>query len=279
VTNQFNQPSNRQDLTDRSASYLSRKTIHQEWLDDYLNPSIDSFYDLAFSKIISALDAKPGDKILDAGCGYCYHASRLASAGLAVTGVDFSAAALTAAKENLAQQGLEIDLREGNILDLPFEDESFPFVNCWGVLMHIPEVETALSELARVLKTGGRLALMENNHQSLHVRYWERGLNTIKKTLGRKVRERNFVSQGIEEWRDEGLMVRKLDIEWLTKFYTDRGLKLVARLPGQFTEAYTAMPSKLLKKLIYRWNYSWLSRERSPKLAMGNILVFEKLTY
>jgi ubiquinone/menaquinone biosynthesis C-methylase UbiE len=264
------------DKTVQSAEYLAERDIHVEWESDYLNPDIDRFYDAAFARIVKQLGAKPGDSILDAGCGYCFHASRLARLGLKVTGVDFSPAALEEAKRNLAKSGIEIDLHEGNLLALPFAEGQFPYVNCWGVLMHIPEVETALSELARVLAPGGRLALSENNRQSLHVRFLESSILATKRLLGKQVPRRDQKPQGIEEWRSEGLMVRKIDVDWLEKFYASKGLKLVDRFAGQFTEGYTNVPTRPLKRLVYRFNEWWFHRNGSPGPALGNILIFEK---
>jgi ubiquinone/menaquinone biosynthesis C-methylase UbiE len=263
--------------TAQSSSYLAARDIHQEWESDYLNPVLDRFYDLAFDKIVAELGAQPGDTILDAGCGYGFHAERFARRGLKVVGIDFSPVALEAAKARIDTQALGIDLRQGDILNLPFETGSFEFVNCWGVLMHIPELEKAMSELARVLQPGGRLALMENNRSSLHVRFWEPIVRLSKRILGRQTARFEMKACGKEEWRTEGLMVRKLDIKWAERFYGQLGLRLVARLPGQFTEIYTVMPSKRLKRFIYDFNQRWLRRERTPSLAMGNILIFEKV--
>lgn len=264
------------DKTTQSTEYLAKQDVHEEWERDYLNPEIDRYYDAAFAHIAKTMGAGPGDSILDAGCGYCYHAARFARLGLKVTGVDFSPAALAAARVNLQRQGLSIDLREGNLLSLPFPDASFPFVNCWGVLMHIPQLEVALGELVRVLQPGGRLALAENNRNSLHVRFWEPFVIFVKQLLGKKAPRRDIRPQGLEEWRDEGLMIRKIDVDWLKGFMAARGLRVVDHSTGQFSEIYTAMPGRFLKGLVYRFNEWWFRRRGSPALALGQILVFEK---
>ncbi|MEL6486428.1 MAG: methyltransferase domain-containing protein [Pseudomonadota bacterium] len=259
-----------------SREYLAEQEIHSEWEDDFLNSDLEPFYDEAFARLIKSLGAKPGDRILDAGCGYFFHGSRLARAELQVTGIDFSPAALAAAHAHIAEQELDVELLEGNLLALPFADSSFPYIASWGVLMHIPDLETALSELARVLEPGGRLALGENNSASIHVRVWENMVLGAKRLLGRPIPHRTDTPRGIEEWRDEGLMVRKLDVEWLVAFYRERGLRLVARYPGQFTELYTNLPFRFAKRLVYRFNEHWFRNDYSARLALGNILIFEK---
>ncbi|MBX7079102.1 MAG: class I SAM-dependent methyltransferase [Nannocystaceae bacterium] len=267
--------------TQGSQSYLSEPQIHEQWESDYLNPDIEAFYEASFDAIVQRLGVPPGATLLDAGCGYCLHAARYARRGLEVTGVDFSAAALRAARENLDRTGLagKIELVEGNLLELPFPDGRFDVVSCWGVLMHIPEVERALSELVRVLKPGGKLVLMENNADSLHVQLFEPALRTLKRVLRRKVPDRERTPRGVEEWMSErsgGLMVRKVDVAWLEGFLAERGCHLVDRFAGQLTEMYTALPLRALKRAIYQANLAYLRHGGNPRLAMGNILIFAK---
>jgi ubiquinone/menaquinone biosynthesis C-methylase UbiE len=267
--------------TEKSRTYLDKPAIHEAWESDYLNPDLDKFYDRAFQKIVEAIEPASMATILDAGCGYCYHAVRLADAGLQVTGVDFSSSALAQARPYLDQRGLSgrVDLRQADLLQLPFENDAFDFVNCWGVLMHIPELERALTELARVVKPGGKVIIMENNVDSFDVVVGERIIRSVKHLIGRPLNDRTRVDRGIEEWNQEdkgGLMVRKLDINWLERFYADQGLQLVDRFAGQFTELYTNVPTKPLKRVVYAFNRMWLERIRKPGLALGNILIFQK---
>ncbi|OSZ75415.1 class I SAM-dependent methyltransferase [Hydrogenophaga sp. IBVHS1] len=264
--------------TFKSKVFLANQEIHEEWERYYLNPRLESFYEGAFAHIVATIGAKKGDAILDAGCGYCFHAARFVRHGLEVTGVDFSPAALSAAKANLGKLGLSMKLQEGNLLALPFEDEAFPFVSCWGVLMHIPEVEAALGELVRVLKPNGRISIMENSDNSLHVRFWEPLLIGIKKLTGRRTPRRDIRSQGLEEWREEGLLIRKTNIDWLVSFMEGKGMRLVDHATGQFSEIYTTVPSSLAKNVVYSFNNWWFKRRGSPRLALGQILVFEKNT-
>ncbi|MGF1511654.1 MAG: class I SAM-dependent methyltransferase [Myxococcota bacterium] len=267
--------------TSKSASFLAGQAIHTEWESDYLNPQLDAFYDAVFRRIVAALGARSGQHVLDAGCGYGFHLLRLADHGLRVTGIDFSETALENARKNLERFQLQdrVELRQGNLLELPFEDASFDHVNCWGVLMHIPELEKALSELSRVLKPGGRIAIGENNARSLHVVAWERLLRGVKKTLGRPVHPWNWTPRGLEEWREQeggGLMVRKMDPKFVEEFLQTRGLRLVDRFAGQFTEAYTSVPARPAKRLFYRLNQAYFRWDGPADLALGNVYVFEK---
>jgi ubiquinone/menaquinone biosynthesis C-methylase UbiE len=105
------------------------------------------------------LNIKPGDRILDAGCGTGRHlceAHRIA--GTHVVGIDMSWEDLRKAKYTLYSMG---DVSSGSwmtskadVTKLPFQDEVFDVVICSEVLEHIPDNKAAVKELVRVLKSG-----------------------------------------------------------------------------------------------------------------------------
>lgn len=107
-----------------------------------------------------------GKKCLDAGCG---NTAKLLIAltdmgAESVTGLDlgdgFIEPSLSSFKRWSKFPEKEPKLVSGSILKLPFEDDSFDFVSCHGVLLHLnslEEVEQAFSELSRVTKPGGLL--------------------------------------------------------------------------------------------------------------------------
>jgi len=265
-----------------SEQFLQRPEIHTQWESDYLNRDMERFYDLAFGEIIQRLQPKPTDTLLDAGCGFGYHTVRLARSKAHITAVDFSDIALAAARKKIAEAGIDkqVTLQVADLTQLPFENASFDFVISWGVIMHIPEMEKALSELARVLKPGGTLVLCENNMRSLDVAVRERAIRAIKKLLGKNVPEVRRTARGMEFWTQTasgGLMVRKTDMGFLTKYLAERGLRQVARSAGQFTEAYTNMPFRALKRLVYALNIFYFKLGRLPQLAVGNIIYFRKV--
>jgi 2-polyprenyl-3-methyl-5-hydroxy-6-metoxy-1,4-benzoquinol methylase len=266
----------------QSERYLSQADIHSQWQSDYLNADLDRFYDLAFADIVKVLNARPQDKILDAGCGYCYHTTRLARGGASITAVDFSDAALAAGRQTIARAGIadRVNLQQADLTKLPFPDNSFDFVVSWGVLMHIPEVEMALTELSRVLKPAGVLVLCENNVDSLDVAIRERAVNAIKGLIGRSVPEMRITPSGTEAWIKEegggGLMVRKTKMSFLSEFLKAKGLIEFRRSAGQFTEIYTNLPSKALKRLVYALNMLYYKHVGLPSLAMGNIIYYRK---
>src|SRR5262245_58503771 len=108
--------------SEESERFLQHTEIHAQWESDYLSPDMEPFYDLAFGDILKRLSPKPSDRLLDAGCGYCYHTVRLARSRAQITAVDFSDAALAAARRTIADAGLDtqVVLQKADLTALPF---------------------------------------------------------------------------------------------------------------------------------------------------------------
>jgi len=104
---------------------------------------------------------KPGDKILDAGCGIGMYGLEYAlKNNISVIGVDLSEDKIRNAKKlKESLQAKNIQFLEGDLTKLNFKDDSFDFIICSDVLEHIPNDEKALKELGRVLKKNGTLLL------------------------------------------------------------------------------------------------------------------------
>lgn len=102
-----------------------------------------------------------GQRVLDVGCGDGAYALAAAERGAHVVGVDTSARMLQAARDRAASKGLPLDLRVGDVRQLPFADASFDVVLAVTVLCFVEDASRALSEMARVLAPGGRLVIGE----------------------------------------------------------------------------------------------------------------------
>lgn len=104
-------------------------------------------------------------KVLDAGCGntgkVIIAMHRLGAKS--IDGFDLGEEFIPFAKQSLQHYNVpeeKVHLTAGNLLDIPYPDESFDFVICHGVLVHLntlDEVKNAFSELARVTKKNGYL--------------------------------------------------------------------------------------------------------------------------
>ena len=109
-----------------------------------------------------------GDKVLDLGCGFGRHAFEAARRGAHVVALDAGrdevegvAATFAAMLEagELRTSDLHTACVQGDALHLPFPDATFDRVICSEVLEHIPGDLEAMSELARVLRPGGTMAI------------------------------------------------------------------------------------------------------------------------
>jgi ubiquinone/menaquinone biosynthesis C-methylase UbiE len=118
-----------------------------------------------FRAIVSARQGEVG---LDVGCGVAYLACELAkevAPGGHVVAIDRSSESVEASKARVAREALEgrVDVRVGDAAELDFPDETFDFVVGAQVYCYVPDVARAIREAARVLKTGGRLAVLDSD--------------------------------------------------------------------------------------------------------------------
>jgi SAM-dependent methyltransferase len=109
----------------------------------------------AIEHAVDALDPQPGERVLDVATGTGWAARRLAQRGAIVTGVDLGEEVIEAAKA--LDSG--IDFRVGDAEALPFPDNHFDAVISTFGVMFARDPEAAASELARVVRPGGRISL------------------------------------------------------------------------------------------------------------------------
>ncbi len=257
---------------------LKQSGIHEEWVDNYRTPDNEQFYNMAFDLITESFGSPSGATVVDAGCGSCAKSKNLADRGFQVLGTDLSDSALDMARQNLRGTSYEnkIELQQQNLTAMTLPDNSVDYLVCWGVLMHIPEVDKAIAELSRIVKTGGYIAISEGNMHSLQARTFR----FLKKVLVRERAGVHIVPAGIENWEetDEGrLMTRQVNAQWLIAEFEKHGMKIEKHVAGQFSEMYWMVPTKFLKKSIHIFNHFWFKIIRAPGLSFGNIFIFKKL--
>lgn len=113
------------------------------------------------------LGLRPGERVLDLGCGAGRHAFEMYKRGADVIAFDQDADELAVVREWFGAMkeagevpaGAEADVKEGDALAMPFADGEFDRVVAAEILEHIPDDLGALRELVRVTRPGGTVAL------------------------------------------------------------------------------------------------------------------------
>lgn len=256
---------------------LAKPDLHQEWVRTYIADS-KKLYDLVFDEIKETIWQSGENNILDAGCGNGINSLRLFERGFKVTASDFSEEALKLCKDYLTNNGVvnEVELFKQDILSLTFENNSFQNVLCWGVLMHIHEVENALDQLCRIITPGGTLVICEvskNAFDSIIVRIF-------KKIFHKKSDEKVENRLGIDYWTNTNagrILVRKTNIKALIDHMNSKGFVLVKHIPGQFSQLYTKINIHFIKKAILLFNLFWFKYLRIVFLSLEQVLIFKRV--
>jgi demethylmenaquinone methyltransferase/2-methoxy-6-polyprenyl-1,4-benzoquinol methylase len=124
---------------------------------DVMNRVMTCGLDMRWRKLAARAAVRPGDRVLDAACGTGDLAIADQKAGAArVTGLDFSEKMLERARRKAPLEWVQ-----GDMLALPFADETFDAATVGFGVRNVADLELALRELRRVLQPGGRLAILE----------------------------------------------------------------------------------------------------------------------
>jgi demethylmenaquinone methyltransferase / 2-methoxy-6-polyprenyl-1,4-benzoquinol methylase len=125
---------------------------------DVMNRVMTAGLDVRWRRLAAAAAVRSGDRVLDAACGTGDLAIADLKAGAGkVTGLDFSAKMLERARTKHAA----IEWVQGDMLALPFADETFDAATVGFGVRNVENLELGLRELRRVLRPGGRLAILE----------------------------------------------------------------------------------------------------------------------
>ena len=110
-------------------------------------------------EFIDRLELKPGDRVLDVACGSGNLSIPAAHAGAIVTGVDIAPNLLEQGRARAAAENLSIQFDEGDAESLPYDAAAFDVVVSMYGAMFAPRPELVASELVRVCRPGGRIAM------------------------------------------------------------------------------------------------------------------------
>jgi demethylmenaquinone methyltransferase / 2-methoxy-6-polyprenyl-1,4-benzoquinol methylase len=124
---------------------------------DAMNRLMTAGLDRSWRRLTVEAVVQPGDRVLDACCGTGDLAVAAEREGGYVTGLDFSTAML----ERARRKSGTVTWLEGDLLALPFDDASFDAATVGFGMRNVSDLGAGLAELRRVLRPGGRLAILE----------------------------------------------------------------------------------------------------------------------
>jgi ubiquinone/menaquinone biosynthesis C-methylase UbiE len=116
-------------------------------------------YEPGAAEFINRLNFRTGDRVLDVACGTGNLAIPAARAGAHVTGIDIAPNLVEQAKAWARTEGLTVCFEEGNAEQMPYPDAGFDAVVSMFGAMFAPRPSDVASELARVCRSGGRVAM------------------------------------------------------------------------------------------------------------------------
>lgn len=167
----YSQPQNKEILigdnrkiysfTNENEINLDEKTVlsfGEEWLkfnsftENEIKIAGDQYFDIVNENILTKETV-----VLDLGCGSGRWTKYLANKVKMVEAVDPSEAIFAASA--LLKDNLNVRITQASVSNIPFEDESFDFIICLGVLHHIPDTQQALTDLIKKLKPNGHILL------------------------------------------------------------------------------------------------------------------------
>ncbi|MBU0705664.1 class I SAM-dependent methyltransferase [Patescibacteria group bacterium] len=182
---------------------------------DELEKFWDSFEQ---NKLDPYIAESAGKRVLDAGAGTGRVSLKLHAAGAKVTALDISPEMLA----KLHQKEPDIEIVEGDMEDMPFEDEQFDMVFSSLALVHLKKVESFLNECYRVLKDGGKTVLVNIHYRKSMLlkdnqgkytieayNHFPRHLTEAAEKLAFGVEYDEILTEGDDVWVSQMLVLRK----------------------------------------------------------------------
>lgn len=138
------------------------KMVKEDGIDRWKNPSIESYY------LVNRWKSQEKKDFLDLGCGLGRHTILFAQNDFNVKAFDLSEEAIKRTKEWAESLNLNVDFKQGDMLNLPYEDESVDCIFCRNVISHTDTegMKQIVLELNRVLRSGGECYLTLGSKES-----------------------------------------------------------------------------------------------------------------
>ena len=198
--------------------------------------------------VLDAVDAQPGERVLDLAAGTGTSSQPFADRGAMVVPCDFSLGMLRVGKQ--ARPALPFTAGDGT--RLPFADGTFDAVTISFGLRNIVDPLAGLRELRRVTRTGGRLVVCEFSHptwapfRTLYVEYLMKALPPIARAVSSSPDAYVYLAESIRAWPDQaGLAALVAEAGWLRPEWRN--------LSGGIVALHRATARSLRWRLNQRW--------------------------
>ena len=155
--------------------------------------------------VAQAVDAHPGEWVLDLAAGTGTSSTPFQQAGANVVACDFSLGMLEVGRE----RNPYLDFAAGDATKLPFKDGVFDAVTISFGLRNVEDTTAALRELRRVTKPGGRLLVCEFSHpkfapfRTVYLEYLMRALPAIANKVATNTEAYVYLAESIRAWPDQ----------------------------------------------------------------------------
>tara|TARA_Y100001978_G_C23636847_1_gene406291 strand:+ start:374 stop:1135 length:762 start_codon:yes stop_codon:yes gene_type:complete len=197
------------------------------------------------------LDFFKGKDILECGYGGTGWSIEMLVRGEArsIKGIDLNPKWQELYQEKYSNVKTDLDLRVGNLLDLPFEDESVDFATSYGVMHHTLDWKKGIEEMKRVLRPGGMLFIMVYGRYAPVGRLINKSLRIAGKVIPKKLMTMIVTKTGL--FRDARLSI-------LDTMYVPIELHLTIKEIKEFLLKNNFTDIKFYKS--YKWENSFLSK-------------------
>lgn len=158
------------------------------------------------------MNVQPGDTAIDVCCGTCDWTISLAQASRSgkIVGLDFSQNMLSIGEQKIDQLHLteQIELVQGNAMQLPYPDNSFDYATIGFALRNVPDFVQVLTEMKRVVKPGGQVVSLELSKptwplfRSIYYLYFQRILPKLGKLFANRYEQYRWLPESLISFPD-----------------------------------------------------------------------------
>lgn len=217
--------------------------------------------------LLTHLGDVSGRTLLDLGCGAGENSVYFSLKGARCTATDYSSRMVDKALKLAAANGVQIEARTMNAMEIEYPDDSFDIVYAANLLHHLPEPKTALREMHRVLKPGGKLCFWDPLRHNPVINVYRRIATEVR------TKDEMPLDIGITRFVDSLFRESVYDVFWLAtlwlflRFYLieridpnkERYWKKIIAEKERLEPAYLRLEKfdRLLKRVPFVKRYAW----------------------